>query len=74
MVGGALEYLALLTGFRSLLLVVAILYLLAFVLAKRWRFLSDRELIVVSPGAATGSQRRGRSVVGRCLEGTDSAS
>ena len=55
MVGGALEYLALLTGFRSLLLVVAILYLLAFVLAKRWRFLSDRELIVVSPGAATGS-------------------
>ncbi len=45
MVGGALEYLALLTGFRSLLLVVALLYLLAFLLAKRWRWLSDRELV-----------------------------
>ena len=45
MAGGALEYLALLTGFRSLLLVVALLYVLAFVLAKRWRLLSDRDLV-----------------------------
>jgi hypothetical protein len=45
MVGGALEYLALLGGFRSLLLVVAVLYVLAFLLAKRWRLLSDRDLV-----------------------------
>ena len=55
MVGGALEYVALLTGFRSLLLVVAVLYLLAFVLAKRWRLLSDRDLVAVPTEAATGS-------------------
>ena len=52
MVGGALEYLALLTGFRSLLLVVALLYLLAFLLAKRWRWLSDRELVPVTAEAS----------------------
>jgi SAM-dependent methyltransferase len=46
MVGGALEYLALLTGFRTLLLVVAGLYALAFVLSRRWRFLADTELVL----------------------------
>ena len=35
MLGGCLEYLALLTGYRNLLLVVAGLYLLAFLLAPR---------------------------------------
>ncbi len=56
MVGGALEYLALLTGFRALLLVVAGLYGLAFVLARRWRFLADTELEVESPaGGAPAS-------------------
>ena len=45
MVGGALEYLALLGGFRSLLLIVAALYVLAFLLAKRWRLFSDRDLV-----------------------------
>lgn len=44
MVGGVLEYLALLTGFKALLLVVGALYLAAFVLARRWRFLADGEL------------------------------
>jgi SAM-dependent methyltransferase len=44
MLGGALEYVALVTGFRTLLLVVASLYLLAFVLARRWRLLADRDL------------------------------
>ena len=51
MVGGALEYLALLGGFRSLLLVVAVLYVLAFLLAKRWRLLSDRDLVRTSEPA-----------------------
>ena len=47
MVGGALEYLALLTGFQSLLLVVALLYGGAFLLSRRWRVLADRDLVAV---------------------------
>jgi hypothetical protein len=45
MVGGALEYIALLTGFRTLLLVVGGLYVLAFLLATRFRILADRDLV-----------------------------
>ncbi len=44
MVGGALEYVALLTGYRALLLVVAALYALAWLFATRWRRLADVEL------------------------------
>ncbi|HEX8026452.1 MAG TPA: hypothetical protein VF484_09610, partial [Candidatus Limnocylindrales bacterium] len=44
MVGGALEYVALLTGYRDLLLIVAALYALAWLFANRWRRLSDRDL------------------------------
>jgi SAM-dependent methyltransferase len=44
MVGGALEYLALVTGYRALLFLVAGLYLLAYLAASRWRFLADRHL------------------------------
>lgn len=44
MVGGALEYLALLTGYRALLLVVAGLYLVAWLFATRWRVLADTAL------------------------------
>ena len=44
MAGGALEYLALLTGYRALLLVVAVLYLLAWLFATRWRVLADTSL------------------------------
>jgi hypothetical protein len=43
-VGGALEYLALLSGYRALLLLVALLYFLAWLLATRLRWLSDVEL------------------------------
>jgi SAM-dependent methyltransferase len=49
MVGGALEYLALLTGFRALLILVALLYGVAFALATRLRVLADTELV---PGTA----------------------
>ena len=45
MVGGALEYVALLTGFRMLLIVVAVLYSVAFLLAGRYRFLADTSLV-----------------------------
>ena len=44
MLGGALEYLALLTGYRALLPLVAVLYLLAWLFATRWRRLADRDL------------------------------
>ncbi len=44
MVGGALEYVALLTGFQALLVIVAVLYAVAWLLASRWRFLADVEL------------------------------
>jgi Spermine/spermidine synthase domain len=44
MVGGALEYLALLTGYRLLLVVVALLYALAYLFATRVRLLADRDL------------------------------
>jgi hypothetical protein len=44
MVGGALEYLALLSGYRSLLLIVAGAYGLAYLFAVRWRVLADRSL------------------------------
>ena len=49
MVGGALEYVALLTGYRALLLVVAVLYALAWLFATRWRVLADVELAGGSP-------------------------
>lgn len=45
MVGGVLEYVALLTGFRTLLVVVGGLYVAAFLLAGRFRLFADRELV-----------------------------
>ena len=44
MVGGALEYLALITGYGALLIVVALLYALAYVFATRVRVLADSDL------------------------------
>ena len=55
MVGGALEYVALLSGYRALLIVVAILYALAWVFATRWRTMADVDLAatgVVEPALA----------------------
>ena len=62
MVGGALEYLALLTGYRALILLVAVLYGLAYVFATRVRLLADQELESEPPpdwaGAATSPPAR----------------
>ncbi|MFL5777847.1 MAG: spermidine synthase [Chloroflexota bacterium] len=55
MVGGALEYLALLGGYRSLLLVVAGLYAVAFLLGSRWRVLLDVELVPATPEVAASA-------------------
>ena len=52
--GGALEYLALLTGYRSLLLVVAGLYLLAWLFATQWRVLADTALARDGADGASG--------------------
>jgi hypothetical protein len=52
MVGGVLEYLALLSGFRTLLVVVAVLYVAAFLLARRWRVLADVDLVREAPSPA----------------------
>ena len=53
MVGGALEYVALVTGYQALLIVVGGLYVLAFLFASRWRVFADRALERdVPPGAA----------------------
>ena len=55
MAGGTLEYLALLTGYKALLVVVAILYALAWLFATRWRRLADVDLAldtVVTEAAA----------------------
>jgi hypothetical protein len=41
MAGGALEYVALLSGYQVLLVIVAALYLLAWLFANRWRRLAD---------------------------------
>ena len=60
MVGGVLEWTALITGYQSLIAVAAVLYLAAFLLATRWRFLADRWLAVAGVRAAPGAQSRGR--------------
>ncbi|HSH21804.1 MAG TPA: fused MFS/spermidine synthase [Candidatus Caenarcaniphilales bacterium] len=44
MVGGAIEYVALITGYGALLIIVALLYALAWLFATRVRLLADREL------------------------------
>jgi hypothetical protein len=52
MVGGAMEYVALLTGYRFLLVVVAALYLLAWLFATRWRGLAD---VALASGSDPGT-------------------
>jgi len=55
MVGGVIEYVALLTGFRMLLLVVAGLYTVAFLLAGRYRFMADVHLERLHPDMPVAS-------------------
>jgi hypothetical protein len=44
MVGGAIEYVALITGYQALVLIVGALYVAAYLLATRLRLLADVEL------------------------------
>jgi SAM-dependent methyltransferase len=66
MVGGALEYVALLTGYRALLILVGALYVLAYVFASRWRVLADRELDI---GGHRSTDDSSRSVLQGAPEG-----
>jgi SAM-dependent methyltransferase len=50
MIGGVLEYLALITGYRFLILVVGALYLVAWLLAAKWPILADRHLETTPDG------------------------
>jgi hypothetical protein len=51
-VGGAVEYVALISGYAFLLVIVAVLYLAAWLLATRFRFLADVDLArETRPGA-----------------------
>lgn len=55
MIGGAVEYVALITGYQALLLIVAVLYAAAYLLATRVRLLADVDLerVVTEVPAAT---------------------
>jgi hypothetical protein len=53
-VGGAIEYFALITGYGVLLVIVAALYALAWLLATRIRLLADTELAVPVAGGDPG--------------------
>jgi ABC-type multidrug transport system permease subunit len=44
MLGGALEYIALVTGYQALLILIGALYLGAALAGSRFRFLADSEL------------------------------
>lgn len=46
MVGGVLEYVALLTGYRWLIVVVVATYLVGYLLASRWRRPGDGRLVL----------------------------
>ena len=50
MVGGALEYVALVTGFQALLLVVGGAVRVRLRAARRYRLLADRDLVYERPG------------------------
>jgi hypothetical protein len=55
MVGGAIEYVALITGYQALVLIVGGLYIAAYLLATRLRVLADADLTTTlqGPGSRT---------------------
>jgi hypothetical protein len=54
MVGGAIEYVALITGYQALVLIVGGLYLAGFLLATRLRLLADVDLTTAPSMAVAG--------------------
>ena len=49
MVGGVLEYAALITGYQALLVIVAAIYAAAYVAGSRIRLFADRRLVAIEP-------------------------
>ena len=49
MIGGVLEYAALLTGYQALLIIVAALYAAAYLAGSRVRLFADRRLVTAEP-------------------------
>ncbi len=49
MVGGVLEYAALIAGYQALLIIVAVLYAAAYLAGSRIRLFADRRLVVAEP-------------------------
>ncbi len=61
MVGGVREYASLITGYQALLVLVGGLYGLAYLFARRWRVLADREL--ATDAATRGSPPETRATL-----------
>ena len=59
-VGGAIEYVALVTGYQFLLIIVAALYALAWLFATRLRLGQDKELESESQLEQEGAARLGK--------------
>ena len=57
-VGGAVEYVALISGYSWLLFIVGLLYVAAWALATRFRFLADRDLASGATERTTGGTSR----------------
>ena len=51
-IGGAIEYVALITGYGWPLVIVAALYAAAWLLVTRVRLLADRELVLAEPASS----------------------
>ena len=49
MIGGVLEYAALVTGYQALLIIVAALYAAAYLAGSRVRLFADRRLVTAEP-------------------------
>src|SRR5207247_4536793 len=49
MIGGVLEYAALVTGYQALLIIIAALYVAAYLAGSRVRLLADRRLVTAEP-------------------------
>jgi hypothetical protein len=63
MIGGVIEYAALLTGYRALLIAVACLYGLAWLFATRFRVLADVGLSAETEGGGGGAASQTATVL-----------
>jgi hypothetical protein len=67
MLGGVIEYAALITGYRALLIAVAILYALAWLFATRYRRLADVALSAEGGGASADVEVAGAAADGAAV-------